>query len=84
LMRALGQPDAFPSTDLGLLRAMNLRDPKELERRSEAWRPWRAYAAMYLWRSSGQQSVVGRKAVLSEIQPGSTQDPGSLEDLSFA
>jgi AraC family transcriptional regulator of adaptative response / DNA-3-methyladenine glycosylase II len=48
-MRALGEPDAFPSTDLGLLRALNLRDPRDLERRAEAWRPWRAYAAMYLW-----------------------------------
>jgi AraC family transcriptional regulator of adaptative response / DNA-3-methyladenine glycosylase II len=48
-MRALGEPDAFPSTDLGLLRALNLLDPRELERRAEGWRPWRAYAAMYLW-----------------------------------
>ncbi len=48
-MRALGEPDAFPSGDLGLLRALNLESPRELERRAEAWRPWRAYAAMYLW-----------------------------------
>jgi AraC family transcriptional regulator, regulatory protein of adaptative response / DNA-3-methyladenine glycosylase II len=48
-MRALGQTDAFPSTDLGLLRVMNLTS-SELERRSQAWSPWRAYAAMYLWR----------------------------------
>ena len=49
-MRALGEPDAFPSGDLGLLRALGLGTAKELERRAEAWRPWRAYAAMYLWR----------------------------------
>jgi AraC family transcriptional regulator of adaptative response / DNA-3-methyladenine glycosylase II len=48
-MRALGEPDAFPSSDLGLLRALSLRSAPELERRAEAWRPWRAYAAMYLW-----------------------------------
>lgn len=48
-MRALGQPDAFPTGDLALLKAMELRSPRELERRSEAWRPWRAYAAMYMW-----------------------------------
>jgi AraC family transcriptional regulator, regulatory protein of adaptative response / DNA-3-methyladenine glycosylase II len=48
-MRALGEPDAFPTGDLGLLRATNLRSARELERRSESWRPWRAYAAMYLW-----------------------------------
>jgi len=50
-MRALRAPDAFPSSDLGLLRALDIRTARELERRSEAWRPWRAYAAMYLWSS---------------------------------
>ncbi len=49
-MRALGEPDAFPCGDLGLLRALNLESGRELERRSQAWRPWRAYAAMYLWK----------------------------------
>lgn len=48
-MRALGEPDAFPATDLGLLRAMAIGNSRELELRAEAWRPWRAYAAMYLW-----------------------------------
>lgn len=48
-MRALGEPDAFPSSDPGLLRALDLRNPCELERRAEVWHPWRAYAAMYLW-----------------------------------
>lgn len=48
-MRALREPDAFPSSDLGLLRALDLGTARELERRAEAWRPWRAYAAMYLW-----------------------------------
>jgi AraC family transcriptional regulator of adaptative response / DNA-3-methyladenine glycosylase II len=48
-MRALGEPDAFPASDLGLLRATGLRDPRELQARAEAWRPWRAYAALYLW-----------------------------------
>jgi AraC family transcriptional regulator of adaptative response / DNA-3-methyladenine glycosylase II len=48
-MRALGEPDAFPTGDLGLLRALSLASPRELEHRAEAWRPWRAYAAIYLW-----------------------------------
>jgi AraC family transcriptional regulator of adaptative response / DNA-3-methyladenine glycosylase II len=52
-MRALGEPDAFPSGDLGLLRALNLKSARELEERAEAWRPWRAYAAMYLWSFPG-------------------------------
>lgn len=51
-MRALGVPDAFPSSDLGLLRGAAVGDPRELLKRSEAWRPWRAYAAMYLWQGS--------------------------------
>jgi len=53
-MRALGEPDAFPSSDLGLLRAMGVKSSRELEERSKAWRPWRAYAAMYLWRFGDQ------------------------------
>jgi len=48
-MRAFGDPDAFPSSDLGLLHASTIRNPKELEKRSWNWRPWRAYAAMCLW-----------------------------------
>ena len=50
-MRALGEPDAFPSADIGLLRALRLKSARELEVRSEKWRPWRAYAALYLWNS---------------------------------
>jgi len=58
-MRALGEPDAFPSSDLGLLRASGVTSPRELESRAEPWRPWRAYAAMYLWRmAAGEKSVV--------------------------
>jgi AraC family transcriptional regulator of adaptative response / DNA-3-methyladenine glycosylase II len=48
-MRALREPDSFPSADLALIRALNLQNSRELEQRSEAWRPWRSYAAMYLW-----------------------------------
>jgi AraC family transcriptional regulator, regulatory protein of adaptative response / DNA-3-methyladenine glycosylase II len=54
-MRALGEPDAFPSSDLGLLRVLSLDSWRALERRSQRWRPWRAYAAMYLWRMAGAQ-----------------------------
>jgi AraC family transcriptional regulator, regulatory protein of adaptative response / DNA-3-methyladenine glycosylase II len=51
-MRALGEPDSYPFGDVGLLRALGLSDARELERRFDAWRPWRAYAAMYLWSSA--------------------------------
>jgi AraC family transcriptional regulator, regulatory protein of adaptative response / DNA-3-methyladenine glycosylase II len=48
-MRALGDPDAFPHSDLGLLNALSLAKPKELLALAEAWRPFRAYAALHLW-----------------------------------
>jgi AraC family transcriptional regulator of adaptative response / DNA-3-methyladenine glycosylase II len=48
-MRALGWPDAWPATDIGLMNALGTRDPKEVARRAEPWRPWRAYAVMQLW-----------------------------------
>jgi DNA-3-methyladenine glycosylase II len=43
------EPDAFPETDLGLIRAAGASSPLELLKQAEAWRPWRAYAATYLW-----------------------------------
>ncbi len=48
-LRGLGDPDAFPAGDLGLLRAAKASTPRELLRRAERWRPWRAYAAVHLW-----------------------------------
>jgi len=52
-MRSLREPDAFPASDLALLRAMEKREQPmtkaKLSKLAEAWRPWRAYAAMYLW-----------------------------------
>jgi AraC family transcriptional regulator, regulatory protein of adaptative response / DNA-3-methyladenine glycosylase II len=50
-MRALGDPDAFPASDLGLLKAAGLSSARQLENLAEQWRPWRSYAAMYLWES---------------------------------
>jgi 3-methyladenine DNA glycosylase/8-oxoguanine DNA glycosylase len=53
-MRALREPDAFPHSDLALLRAAadpegRRPTPEALLARAEAWRPWRAYAAAHLW-----------------------------------
>ena len=52
-MRALGDPDAFLPTDLGVRAAVErlglpARD-RDLVARAEAWRPYRAYATQYLW-----------------------------------
>jgi AraC family transcriptional regulator, regulatory protein of adaptative response / DNA-3-methyladenine glycosylase II len=50
-MRALAWPDAFPHTDLGVMKALGERRPQKVLAAAEAWRPWRAYAVMHLWRS---------------------------------
>jgi AraC family transcriptional regulator, regulatory protein of adaptative response / DNA-3-methyladenine glycosylase II len=52
-MRGLGDPDAFPVSDLGVrLAATQLGlppDPRPLTERSARWRPWRSYATQHLW-----------------------------------
>ena len=55
-LRALREPDAFPASDLGLLKgaangAAERPTARQLLARSEPWRPWRAYAAQHLWNS---------------------------------
>ena len=50
-MRALAWPDAFPSGDLGVKKALRLTNRKEILARAREWQPWRAYATLYLWLS---------------------------------
>ena len=50
-MRALSWPDAFPHTDLGVMKALGETDAQRVRAAGEAWRPWRAYAVMHLWQS---------------------------------
>lgn len=52
-MRALKNPDAFPASDMGLLKAAgyDVAGPADLKQRAKKWRPWRAYAALLLWSS---------------------------------
>ena len=50
-MRALAWPDAFPHTDLGVMKALQEKNPRRVLEAGEAWRPWRAYAVMHLWTS---------------------------------
>lgn len=57
-LRAVRESDAFPATDLGLLRGAAsisgaVVSPAGLLVRAEGWRPWRAYAAQHLWASDG-------------------------------
>lgn len=52
-MRALGDPDAFPATDMGVLKGAEALElpvsPAALLAHSQRWQPWRSYAVQYLW-----------------------------------
>jgi len=52
-MRALAWPDAFPHTDLGVMRALGETDARRVLAAGDGWRPWRAYAVMHLWQFPG-------------------------------
>jgi AraC family transcriptional regulator of adaptative response / DNA-3-methyladenine glycosylase II len=53
--RALGEPDTFLPTDLGVRRALralgHAHEPPAVARLAERWRPWRTYALHHLWAS---------------------------------
>jgi 3-methyladenine DNA glycosylase/8-oxoguanine DNA glycosylase len=61
-MRALGDRDAFPAADLGIVKAMRAATGNDaitvaaIEKHASGWRPWRAYAAVHLW-----HAAVGRQ-----------------------
>jgi AraC family transcriptional regulator, regulatory protein of adaptative response / DNA-3-methyladenine glycosylase II len=63
-MRALSNADAFLASDLGVRKGAEKLGlpvaPVELERYSERWRPWRAYALQYLWAAGGTPSGARR------------------------
>jgi AraC family transcriptional regulator, regulatory protein of adaptative response / DNA-3-methyladenine glycosylase II len=54
-MRGLSDPDAFPSADLGIIKALTTNEDKPNNKTileiAEQWRPWRAYATIFLWQS---------------------------------
>ncbi|WP_153101547.1 DNA-3-methyladenine glycosylase family protein [Paraburkholderia hayleyella] len=64
-MRAWRDADAWPETDLVLMQAIAAREPGLLRpaqqrRRTNAWRPWRAYAAMHLWNEIADRAGAAR------------------------
>jgi AraC family transcriptional regulator of adaptative response / DNA-3-methyladenine glycosylase II len=69
-MRALREPDAFPASDLGLRRALGRNgaplSERELVAMADAWRPWRAYAAMLLWSGAARRHRRGDRGSRSE------------------
>jgi AraC family transcriptional regulator of adaptative response / DNA-3-methyladenine glycosylase II len=49
-MRALRWPDAFPKEDIAVLNNLGGVSAKQAEQISQAWRPWRSYAVLHMWR----------------------------------
>ncbi len=74
-MRALGEPDAFPIGDAALLSMLRLTNDTELRERAESWRPWRAYATMYLW--CVPEPRVQRSTDSSEARQGLEEPDGN-------
>lgn len=68
-MRALNEPDAFPSGDLVLRRMTGDLSARELDRRSESWQPWRAYAVMLLWQAARDLDVRNRRHTDANRKP---------------
>jgi AraC family transcriptional regulator of adaptative response / DNA-3-methyladenine glycosylase II len=67
-LRAVREMDAFPATDIGLLRGAASIDgakvmPTNLLGRAESWRPWRAYAAQHLWAADG--NILANNSVIA-------------------
>ncbi len=58
-LRALGDTDAFPKTDLILKRALELHPDLDLA----AVKPWRSYAAIYLWKEFAQSLSKRKKEI---------------------
>jgi AraC family transcriptional regulator of adaptative response / DNA-3-methyladenine glycosylase II len=73
-LRGLHHPDAFPASDIGILRnaekifAMPF-SPAQLLARSEQWRPWRGYAAQHLWSASNLSLTPQRKQRRVDVPP---------------
>jgi AraC family transcriptional regulator of adaptative response / DNA-3-methyladenine glycosylase II len=69
-LRALREPDAFPASDIGLLRGAAIDgvrpSPAKLLHRAESWRPWRAYAAQHLW--AAQSAAVSSSGNIKQLR----------------
>ena len=76
--QGLREPDALPASDLALLRSLDTGagrpTPAQLLVRAEAWRPWRAYAAVHLWTSDAARIA----AALPVPKPAAKRRPPRL------
>ena len=87
-MRGLGDPDAFPATDLGVLLAAKQvglpEDSRALTEHSARWRPWRSYAAQHLWTALDhavnqwppKEKMMSSHPISHRRQPGRAAHPG--------
>jgi AraC family transcriptional regulator of adaptative response / DNA-3-methyladenine glycosylase II len=82
-MRALGEPDAFPTGDIALVRALVLHNFRDLEQRAEMWRPWRAYAAMYLWNVDCEQEGETREPVSPSLRSNRRKPSAANHAMSY-
>jgi AraC family transcriptional regulator of adaptative response / DNA-3-methyladenine glycosylase II len=69
-LRALGHPDALPAGDVVLQKMLRGTDQRstavELEARAAAWRPWRSYAVMHLWRAAADRESPSSRSPSAE------------------
>ncbi|VVD80193.1 adenosine deaminase [Pandoraea horticolens] len=66
-MRALGSPDAIPVDDLVLRQALGVADGRAVAARATRWAPWRAYAALHIWRAAAQGPAGQPVETLQEV-----------------
>jgi len=71
-LRVLAWPDAFPASDIGVMRALGAANPAAAAAQAEAWRPWRSYAVMQLWQSLADNAP----------PPASKRSPRRKEEVS--
>ncbi len=60
-LRALGWPDAWPSGDVALIKSLGVASAREADAAAEAWRPWRGYATLHLWRRLSEPAPTERE-----------------------
>ncbi|GAA4959488.1 AlkA N-terminal domain-containing protein [Streptomonospora halophila] len=84
-MRALGDPDVFLGTDLGVRKALERLelpgDPRSADRSAQAWRPWRSYATHHLWAAGTRPSGAdGTPATTTPRSEGQAHDDEDSDD----
>ena len=89
LMRAYDYPDAFLPTDYGVKLALPDMKPRELEKLSQPWRPWRSYAVMSMWsvphekpkkeRAARSAAAAARRATTTAKRADQRKEEGTMD-----